>query len=337
MPKVELRASNLVPGKRYRMVIETTTQSAVGPSIEFVVPSAPRLISTYTPTYNIVPENYSIELKPATTAPGAMINVGDEQSAKNYDFKNGLRGTTRVKGSRRYIYYTNLALESFGKGTVFRVRHPDGYYDQIPFTVDHIQSGSFTVVNNNGGKETLTKAIHADAANKKYPGYSRTGDAYSTDTNSGNTDIYYSRPALPAVAYRAPDVNVPAVMDNGTYQHVDVSLPSEIEKDLYVKPTDGVAKVPVFFYIQGGAYYYFGGAVVGTTPLSLTSVPVIEMKKRNSKANKEASLRDYRFTIARYTKQGSTWVGEWEQPLDTYESIGPSFSRVVVSQSAVKA
>ena len=59
MPNVELRIPGLVPGKRYRMVVETTTESVVGPSIEFTVPSSPRLISTYTPTYKKVSRPWS--------------------------------------------------------------------------------------------------------------------------------------------------------------------------------------------------------------------------------------------------------------------------------------
>lgn len=342
MPKKEIVIPNLIPGKRYRMVIETPLEESspklIAPSIEFVVPPAPRLISTYTPTYTLVSENWSTSTSTTTTTIGSTVNVGDLQSAKNYDYRQALGGVTRATGSRRYVYYTSTALESFGIGTVFRVRHPDGYYDQIPFTVALVQSGSFTVKNSKGVAQTFNTAIHADAANQKYPGYNRTGDAYSTTTNSGNTDIYYSRPALPAVAYKNDDTSsTTTTTTTGTYTHVDVTVPSEIQKDLYVKPLEGVAKIPVFFYIKNGVSYYLDNTAVGANPLNLTSVPVLEMKKRNSQADAEASTRDYRFTIARYTKQGSTWVGEWEQKMDTYESIGPAFSRVVVSQSAVKS
>jgi len=51
----------------------------------------------------------------------------------------------------------------------------------------------------------------------------------------------------------------------------------------------------------------------------------------------ETATRDYRFTIARYELMGSSWVGYWVQKNETYETIGPSFSRVIFSQSAVRA
>ena len=340
MAKKEIVIPNLIPGKRYRMVVETPATTGestlLAPSIEFVVPSAPRLISTYRPTYAVVPESWSTSATTTTTVVGSTVNVGDIQSAKSY--RHYTTGWSRSKGSRRYVIYTDTYPESIGQSQLMWTDHHDGYYKQLVFNFAGITYGPYTVVNDNGGKQYPPYAIHLDAVNQKYSGYGRTGDAYSTSTSSSNQHLTYSRPALPATAYKNADTtSSKTTTSTGTYHHVDVTVPSEIQKDLYVKPLEGVAKIPVFFYIKNGVSYYLDNTVVGANPLNLASVPLLEMKKRNSRADSDVGSRDYRFTIARYNKQGSTWVGEWEQKMDTYESIGPSFSRVVVSQSAVKS
>jgi hypothetical protein len=95
----------------------------------------------------------------------------------------------------------------------------------------------------------------------------------------------------------------------------------------------------VFFYIKNGIYYYLNDTVMGVNPPSYSTKPsTILLTERNANigGQQESVARDYRFTVARYEKQGSSWVGYWMQKDETYETIGPSVSRVIYSQSAVK-
>ena len=80
----------LVPGKRYRMVVSAEAgaqQNIVLPSIEFVVPSAPDLISSYTPvgTLTLVhdPPFEDNRVTPGTGATTATFNVTHWSAANN--------------------------------------------------------------------------------------------------------------------------------------------------------------------------------------------------------------------------------------------------------------
>jgi len=333
--KKEIVIPNLIPGKRYRMVVETPATTGqptlLAPSIEFVVPSAPRLISTYTPAYRVIPENWSTSTTTTETVVGSTVNIGDNQSAKSYTHYT--TGWTRWKDWNRYVIYTDTYPESIGQSQL-TWNHHDAYYKLLVFNFVSVSYGPYVVTNSDGGKQYPAYAITVDAVVQKYGTYGRTGTAYSSGSSSANQNLYYSRPALPTAAYKNADTTKEVTTTtSGTYYHVEVAVPSEIQKDL--TSTDNVKKIPVFFYIQNGSYFYFDDSAVGSVPLTLATTPVVEMVKRNNYANANVSARDYRFTIAKYTKSGSNWYGEWEQKLDTYESIGPSISRVISSQSAV--
>lgn len=337
MAKKEIVIPNLVPGKRYRMVVETppTTgePSLLAPSVEFVVPSAPRLISTYTPTFSVISEPWSVTTTTTTTVPGTWVEVGSVQAQTTYTYnysstlgaQSGLGGWSYTLNSWNYTFYTNVALTNLQVNQVVTITNFGDTYDGN-FTVTGVYSGTWTIKNSSGVAQTFNKAITATS-------HRRAGHQTATTSNNGN--ITYTIPNVPSVRYQNPDTTTTTTtVSSGTYYHVDVNIPSEIQKDLM--STSTVKKIPVFFYIQNGVYYYFDGSVVGNTPLTLTTTPVIEMKKRNLNANSSVSARDYRFTVAKYTLIGSSWYGDWEQKLDTYQSIGPSFSRVVISQPGVR-
>lgn len=123
---------------------------------------------------------------------------------------------------------------------------------------------------------------------------------------------------------------------------MDVSVPEELSTSLMNDST--MFDKPVFFYIKNGSYFYLDNSAVSAYPPSLTSKPsTIPLTERNAdittvdgSPNNELAARDYRFTVARYELMGSSWVGYWMQKDELYEKIGPAFSRVIYSQSAVK-
>ena len=332
MAKKEIVIPNLIPGKRYRMVVETPITTGqptlLAPSIEFVVPSAPRLISTYTPTFSVISDPWSTSTTTTTTVPGTWVEAGANRAAASYTFNLG--GWYYVLNSNVMEFYTNDALTGLGAGMTVTISNFGATYDGA-FTINGISTPGGTPYSATNSLKPRTTQYFSTAISATCS--RRSG--HQTAKTSNNGTISYSIPADPATRYQnASTTSTSTVVTSGTYYHVDVTVPSEIQKDLL--STDTVKKVPVFFYIQNGQYYYFDGSVVGSTPLTLSTTPVAEMKKRNLNANENVAGRDYRFTIAKYTKTGSNWYGEWEQKLDTYESLGPSFSRVIISQSAVR-
>jgi hypothetical protein len=96
----------LVPGKRYRMVVSAEAgaqQNIVLPSIEFVVPSAPDLISSYTPVgiLDIKDEKYEDDrVTPGTGATTATFNVTHWSAAdrsRTYTFWVNGSGYSKVR------------------------------------------------------------------------------------------------------------------------------------------------------------------------------------------------------------------------------------------------
>jgi len=346
MANVEVSIPNLVSGQRYRMVVESTTNpSLVGPSIEFVVPPTPRLLSSYQPLYSVVSEPWSITTATTTTTAGATISAGSIQAAGNYS--KSITGWKR--GNNIYppyqFYVNNIA--NLGNGQQFTVNAMSDtaggeYYDRLIYTVQGQPSAIASPAENDWLYVVNATAIIPTPVPSGFTtAWKNAGGAplVSSTRTSNNGTLSFSLPAIPATDQTATSTTkTTSSTESGTKYHVDVSVPQEISTSLI--NTSTMFDKPVFFYIKNGSYFYLDDTSASAYPPSLASKPsTIPLTERNADmaSQTETATRDYRFTIARYELMESSWVGYWVQKNETYETIGPSFSRVIFSQSAVRA
>ena len=355
MPNVELRIPGLVPGKRYRMVVETTTESVVGPSIEFTVPSSPRLISTYTPTYKKVSrpwsssyQSWGITVTGSSWSIAAQNKTGtiNQMKTKNLSFDYTFNFTSVDKPAVGQLFTISNASDRWTTA----VNTEPFYYDWLNYTVTGVSGNTITATGTPSSKKTngsgtfvgwgkapwnLTKKVgsvqyysttHWDNADYNGKGFDTStktraiGASWTIPGSSGSTADTYGWITVPT---------------SGTYTDIEVSIPGELQTPNALQNSANLKHVPVFFYIKNGVFYNVDDdTVMGTTPRAISTMPAtIPMKQTNLDVGTD--VRDYRFTIATYTKQGSSWVGEWQQVADEYETVGPSMSRVIYSRSAV--
>jgi len=333
---VEVTIPNLVPGKRYRMVVEPLNGNAVGPSIEFKVPPAPRLLSTYKPTYQTIVENYPqtggdiIGYKDVVEDPAPYTVSGTTSFASAIE-------SFRGNGSN-YIIVIRPGFNVPGAGQGFRVSGIST--GSTPFYYDWLNYYAYSV----SGRTVYASATLGNTSG--YPSHWRTqggrpfgdlGVRYSGTTYWTGPYSYVVDPP-PFVVRRDPIYStiVPAY----TLTHVDVKVPTEILSSL--ANSENIVDIPIFMYKKSGIYYYLNdttvnGTIIGgkLSPPSLLSKPTtIPMKQRNNSVNLDVSNRDYRFTIARYTYTNGSWFGKWLQPNSSFNSI-QRIENVILSQSAV--
>lgn len=352
MPDKEIIIPNLVAGKRYRMVIETppTTDmpSLTAPSIEFVVPTAPRLLSTYRPSYFLGSEQYSYPITSYRTEaiPGTWVEVGGVSAAVAYATE--IAGWIRTKNSYAYSFYVNQVTE-LAVGMDITVSGmstaPDPtYYDYLIYRVDSFNADT----RRSGGNYRVNCTARAGRA---LSGFTyNDGRALKSGDTSNNGWAYYTKSAIPAARYQNPSPGTHQVpypdTAYATKYYVDVSAPEEISPTLADSNT--VKDIPVFFYIKNGLYYDMND-VAFTNPLNGVLDPTTRLPKiisnsswrnpvaltvRNNNAGSDASsTRDYRFTVVRYVLTGSNWYGSWLQTVDPSDP-NPIFSNVISSQSA---
>lgn len=336
MANVEVTIPNLVPGKRYRMVVEPLNGSAVGPSIEFKVPPAARLLSTYKPNYQTIVENYPqtggdiIGYKDVISDPPPYTVSGTTSFASAIE-------SFRGNGSN-YIIVIRPGYSVPGAGQGFRVSGIST--GSTPFYYDWLNYYAYSV----SGRTVYASASLGNTSG--YPSHWRTqggrpfgdlGVRYSGTTYWTGPYSYVVDPP-PEVVRRDPVYStiVPAY----TLTHVDIKAPTELLSSLSNSET--VVDIPIFMYKKSGQYYYLNdtlvnGTKIGSTlnPPSLPSKPsAIAMKQRNSNVNLDVSNRDYRFTVARYQFSGGSWSGQWLQT-DSLFSSNQVVENVVLSQSAV--
>jgi hypothetical protein len=347
MAKVEVSIPNLVSGQRYRMVVESKNNpSLVGPSIEFVVPPTPRFLSTYQPLYNVVAEPWSTSTTTYEFVAGATIAAGSIQAAG----PASINITGWYRGNNIYPPY-QFKVDGTGgitQGQEFTVNgmsSPAGgdYYDRLIYTV--VDSYGNASPGGPTGIVSPTVTAIARIPNPVPSGFTTSwknakGAPLVAATRTNNTGtLNFNRLAIPATDQTATGSNKPVTTtESGTKYHVDVSAPQEILSFLVSDET--MFDAIVFFYIKNGVYYYLNDTVMSVNPPSYSTKPsTILLTERNSNIGdqSESATRDYRFTVARYEKQGSSWVGYWMQKDDAYELVGPSLSRVYYSQSAVKS
>jgi hypothetical protein len=333
---VEVTIPNLVPGKRYRMVVEPLSGNAIGPSIEFKVPPAPRLLSTYRPTYQTITENYPqtggdiIGYKDVISDPPAYTVSGTTSFASSIE-------SFRGNGSN-YIIIIRPGYSVPGAGQGFRVSGIS--FGSAPYYYDWLNFYAYSV----SGRTVYASASLGNTTG--YPSHWRTQGGRPF----GDLGVKYSGTAYWTGAYSyvvdpdpfvvSKDPVYSTIVPAYTLNHVDVKIPTEIVSSLANSQT--VVDVPVFMYKKSGQYYYLNDTLINSTkisgtlnPPSLGSKPTTTvMKQRNSNVNLDVSNRDYRFTVARYEYSSGSWSGRWIQKESLFDS-NQIIENVILSQSAV--
>lgn len=340
MPNVEVTIPNLVPGKRYRMVIEPNNNQAVGPSIEFKVPNAPRLISTYRPTYRVLTTSY-----PATG--GEIIGYtdvyGDDPppytTSSTTDYSAKIDTSTFRASSGWYKMNVTAGYSMPGVGQEFYVSGASGgsspyYYDWLKYTVSSVSSRTVyaTAVPNN---TTKWSSSWKNQNGKPF------GDIATTVGSKAVTiswSVTTSSVVDPSAPFIRKDPIYSAVVPGYTVSDVELTLPPEINS--YLTNTTNIVDVPIFLYIKNGTYYYFNDIDLNSTksggvlyPPTLSSKPSpVPLTAKNRNVNADVSNRDYRFTIARYENNGSSWSGYWLQTDSLFVSE-QNPNKIILSQS----
>ena len=358
MASAEIKIPGLIPGRRYRMVIETANSAGnitVGttsvPSIEFVVPSANQLLSTYVPSYSVRVDNFPsppqtiIGYNPVPDTPNADI-VETVQLAKSKTCNN----SPILSSGGNYVFRFASLAGVPPVGTVFSVSGvasqpgTSHYYNNLLYTVQsHTTSNNIVAVgklNGEGGwsgQSTTTKNRWRNQAGKPF-------SDINTTAAGGNPTLYWSEPGT-KITKVAPTVNAPEPIYSEkiaaySITNVTVSLPASLnlENNISIDGTRRVVEMPVFFYIQNGIFYNLDNTVMSGLPPAITSVPgAIPRSGINSNRDLAAStlaLRSYRFTTARYTLENGLWSAQWSQFDDRYVSE-PLMRNVIYSGQAI--
>lgn len=322
MPTKYITLTGLVPGKRYRMVVETEDGSNLAaPSIEFVVPSSPRLLSTYTPTFSVVKAYHDIAGTYDPPATGGGQIPGTPTPAVN----NNIRFSRFVNknGTNEYTITSTGAVPP--KGQTFTVSGVSSgsapfYFNWLQYTVTSSGKNPFTAtgVGQDGYKAILSpggwRVISSTSASNRAKVTDGNGVLWSTKNGIGwgdvktNSDMrmYWTTPEGPTLYYDMvdPEPYAITVPNGGVHYHVDLTVPSEVQGQLAW--TDTVKDVPVFFYINNNTFYDFNdkafsdplNSIVNTSnmsPLSLSTSNLNQiytdgagnrvMTKRNQRVN----------------------------------------------------
>jgi hypothetical protein len=348
LASADIIVPNLVPGKRYRMVVETANSAGqinVGstsvPSIEFVVPSANQLLSEYTPTYSVRVDNYPARqgaeisrtpqpsiIHPATGYWSAWTNVALSKACNNTVLTYG-------SGTSKYLFRFASTAGAPPVGMDFRASGISSggsdYYDNLIFTRTPDDPGNGNIV----------ATARLQSANYDFPNQNNATDARWRTQNGrhwGAADLAStagnSKPTLrwteqtrswidttPAPT-PVPDKVVYAQHPAYSITTVTVSVPNSLKLENNVQNNQRVVEIPVFFYIENGIFKDMSNNVMTGEPPSITSVPgAIPVSGVNvNEPNVGVSQRSYRFTVARYTQINGLWQASWSQFDDLYES-----------------
>jgi hypothetical protein len=364
LTSVDIIIPNLVPGKRYRMVVETANSAGqinVGstsvPSIEFVVPSANQLLSEYTPTYSVKVDNYpatngkllrndpiyGADPDPVTTtttvAKSKKCNNTPTIRASNlsnpgwYVFRfDSLSGVPPVK----QVFY----VSGMGKSS------PSWYYDFLEYTCESHTSNNNIVATakilnelswNKAPKGTSTVQQSKDTRDRWRDQKGKPFNGIETD--QGTPTLSWRETTSTTVDESAPIVGYTPVYETiaeYSVTTVTVSVPNSLKLENNSQNNQRVVEIPVFFYIQNGIFYNLDNTVMSGLPPVMTTVPstIPRTGTNTNAANVGVSQRSYRFTVAKYTQINGLWEASWSQSDDLYESE-KVMKHVIYSRQAV--
>ena len=355
MASAEIKIPDLIPGKRYRMVVETTDSDGnitVGttsvPSIEFLVPSASHLLSNYTPTYSIDVDNY-----PASGGeiigyiPDETISSENIVTAYSAARSKICNNSTTISSNGNYLFSFNNLYGAPPVGQTFRVSGMVGsnsiYYDNLLYTAQSHDSVNNKViaVGKLNGEDGWANQTYATKEKWRNQGGSPFIDLNTTTSVftprlswiQTESDITTSPPA------NNPQPIYSAIVPSYSRTSVTVSIPSSfiLENNIGING-DRVVEIPVFFYIKDGIFYNLDNSVMSGLPPVITAIPVAIPRSGvntnpNNTNSSEISLRSYRFSVARYTQINGLFSAEWSQVDDAYR-LNPLMRNVIYSRTA---
>jgi hypothetical protein len=341
----------LIPGKRYRMVLEAQVQGGnrvSSPSFEFTVPNAPEPLTNYIPTVvksggtarSSSTEVVTVEGREAYTATYTITSI-DKPAKKSNNFRLYGSPPTTPSGIIKvsnwsfgdHRYYDGLKLTVSGTGP--------GYVDVVSSAPTSI--GGFTGGFNTIDFSQFCHSEHFDKAKAKKKKWDYWGDFnFGSQDQENNwtpsngrqvTGSYY----VPAVA-RQTRIDVSNWNDA---TNITMSLPNNIIPTLSYQEQrlDAVRHVPLFAYKVGGIWKRLDqtAATLTTTPIRYDSVSQMPSQLPTSAVQNEinvSEVRQYAFTIVTYTYDGEYWNGDWYQTKIGYNSFSElgNLDNVVWSQ-----
>jgi hypothetical protein len=260
---------NLVPGNRYRMVIEAITNTSdpiLLPSIEFVVPPSPELISAYTPVGRKTDRRLT-GIKETTTdaVPGSTggFNITHWSATDNgYSYRFWCNG-----GNYNQLK-TGMKIRMNGGSTsagISDYEDDHSYYDSFDYVVTAKTSTyidtvvSSTVTNmTNGSSRALTPSDWCTKNSGGHPRhqYSAVGTSstkrpdgwirYYLDGRALKTRNY--QPNTAAASFYIPGTPANTIKEQKTYTVWDVNVSMPDNFPLYKNVVEGVVDVPLFVY-----------------------------------------------------------------------------------------
>ena len=357
------------------MVIETANSAGnitVGttsvPSIEFVVPSANQLISTYVPNYRTSVVDY-----PGTPANSVEINrekqwgvddpVGYWSDYTNTAKSKKCNDTPTIRASNltwaNWYVFRFLSLDGVPPvGQTFYVSgmgktSTSWYYDFLQYKCEaHTSNNNIVataiIVNENSwrrpphGTSTTeqgptTRTRWRNQGGKPFPGI-ETDQAAPTLSWTESTRTWIDPGPTPVAL---PDkITYADYVAPWSIISVTTSLPASINLENNIS-RDGkrVVEIPVFFYIENGIFKDMNNNVMSGLPPAITGVPSAIPRTATNVNPKEVTssqiaLRSYRFTTAKYTLIDGLWSAQWSQFDDRYVSE-PLMRNVIYSGQAI--
>jgi hypothetical protein len=333
----------LVPGKRYRMVLEAQVQGGSrvsSPSFEFTVPNAPEPLTNYIPT--VVKSGGASGSNTTTTITVAAANAYTATYNISSIGKPAPNGTTfRLYGNPPTTPSGRLIVTNWSYGG-------HRYYDGLVLNVSGTGPGYVDVVSSaprtSTGAIDYSKFCHSEHFDKKkaaakgwdyWGGYnfgSQKEENWKTADGRQLTGAY----TVPAVAQQS--VTTTTSWTDPT--SVTMSLPSNILPSLsYQRQEQGAVRhIPLFAYKTGGVWKDLKTAGnLSTTPIRYDSISQMPSQIPTSAKQDNINVsesRQYAFTIITYTYDGQYWNGDWYQTKIGYSSFSElgNLDNVVWSQ-----
>lgn len=365
---------DLVPGNRYRLVVEAITNTLdpiVLPSIEFVVPPSPELISSYKPIGQKSERRLTgTKVIPVSDIPAqtGTFNITHWSATDNgYNYRFWCNGADFAK------LQTGMKIRMVGGNTgsgISDYEDSHAYYDAFDYvvtaktdsyidtivssTVTNMTTGATRALTPNdwcpqaGGHPRHQYSAVGNGSNQRPSGWIR----YYTDGRALRTRTFY--PNAAAAQFYIPGKPANTITEQKTYTVWDVNISVPDNFPLYRNEIEGVVDVPLFVYKNFSTrtwhllnhqpfvpinyppvysnnamdqllYDRDGSGRPRRTgvPLNETSLNINETSFNQSSGLPESKnhSKEYYFTVMRYKRVGSQWIGSWLQTMNSEPSV----------------
>jgi hypothetical protein len=334
----------LIPGRRYRMVLEAQVQGGSrvsSPSFEFTVPNAPEPLTNYIPTVvksggTARSSSTVVETVAAREAYTATYNISsiDKPAPNGKTFR--LYGSPPTTPSGRMIV-TNWSYGSHR------------YYDGLYLTISGSGPGYVDVVSSapraGDGSIDYSRFCHSEHFDKKKATKKGWDDWSGYDFGSQKKENWTTADGRQLTgSYTVPAVARETRTDVSNWNdptNITMSLPNNIIPTLSYQEQriNAVRHVPLFAYKVGGIWKRLDqtAGTLTTTPIRYDSVSQMPSQLPTSAVQNGinvSEVRQYAFTIVTYTYDGQYWNGDWYQTKIGYSSFSElgNLDNVVWSQ-----